>query len=316
MTPTVPTRMRVVPARSKASTTNLSVQISWPPTFSFRGRSCAVLVAASVQILLSLDRALAPAIVSTDGTQDGTQNALTLAICLPIVMVGGRPRTRNAYPGRDRSPPLLGASRRELPRRSAASSAGAGSLSGPRRSRTLTTRIALPIARIHERLRGHSHRWRADRTTGRTVNGHAPYRTIGRPPSRIRGVVCQSLDAAIHQPFDSRHSDPLTRLYRKEGCPERESTYRHPRAGPGPIARCDRALRPVRDSAAVPRSSDPFDKLEQTRRYIDGNDGNRGAPQATRVIYGVNELELDLAGRRIRGIKVLEQVFNIPRDAS
>ena len=55
MTPTVPTRMRVVPARSKASTTNFSVQISWPPTFSFRGRSCAVLVAASVQILLSLD---------------------------------------------------------------------------------------------------------------------------------------------------------------------------------------------------------------------------------------------------------------------
>ena len=39
-------------------------------------------------------------------------------------------------------------------------------------------------------------------------------------------------------------------------------------------------------------------------------------PTATKVIYGVNELDLDLAGKSIRGIwKVLEQVFNIPRDA-
>ena len=37
---------------------------------------------------------------------------------------------------------------------------------------------------------------------------------------------------------------------------------------------------------------------------------------ATKVIYGVNELDLDLAGKSVRGIwKVLEQVFNIPRDA-
>src|ERR1035437_11009904 len=43
---------------------------------------------------------------------------------------------------------------------------------------------------------------RADRTTGRTVNGPAPFRTIGRPPSHL-GVVRQSFDAAIHQPFDS-----------------------------------------------------------------------------------------------------------------
>jgi len=39
-------------------------------------------------------------------------------------------------------------------------------------------------------------------------------------------------------------------------------------------------------------------------------------PTATKVIYGVNELDLDLAGKSVRGIwKVLEQVFNIPRDA-
>ncbi len=40
------------------------------------------------------------------------------------------------------------------------------------------------------------------------------------------------------------------------------------------------------------------------------------APETTKVIYGVNELELDLAGKTVRGIwKALEQVFNIPRDA-
>jgi hypothetical protein len=39
-------------------------------------------------------------------------------------------------------------------------------------------------------------------------------------------------------------------------------------------------------------------------------------PTATKVIYGVNELDLDLAGKSVRGIwKALEQVFNIPRDA-
>jgi hypothetical protein len=38
---------------------------------------------------------------------------------------------------------------------------------------------------------------------------------------------------------------------------------------------------------------------------------------STKVIYGVNELELDIAGKSIRGIwKVLEQVLNIPRDAA
>lgn len=40
------------------------------------------------------------------------------------------------------------------------------------------------------------------------------------------------------------------------------------------------------------------------------------AAETTKVIYCVNELELDLAGKTVRGIwKVLEQVFNIPRDA-
>ncbi len=40
------------------------------------------------------------------------------------------------------------------------------------------------------------------------------------------------------------------------------------------------------------------------------------APETTKVVYGVNELELDLAGKTVRGIwKTLEQVFNIPRDA-
>ena len=39
-------------------------------------------------------------------------------------------------------------------------------------------------------------------------------------------------------------------------------------------------------------------------------------PTATKVIYGVNELDLDLAGKSVRGIwKALEQVLNIPRDA-
>ena len=40
------------------------------------------------------------------------------------------------------------------------------------------------------------------------------------------------------------------------------------------------------------------------------------AAETTKVIYGVNELELDLAGKTVREIwKALEQVFNIPRDA-
>ncbi len=41
------------------------------------------------------------------------------------------------------------------------------------------------------------------------------------------------------------------------------------------------------------------------------------ATETTKVIYGVNELDLDLAGKTVHGIwKALEQVFNIPRDAA
>ncbi len=37
----------------------------------------------------------------------------------------------------------------------------------------------------------------------------------------------------------------------------------------------------------------------------------------TKVIYGVNELDLELAGKAVSEIwKHLEQVFNIPRDAA
>jgi hypothetical protein len=40
------------------------------------------------------------------------------------------------------------------------------------------------------------------------------------------------------------------------------------------------------------------------------------AAQTTRVVYGVNDLELDLAGRSIRTVyTVLVQVLNIPRGA-
>ena len=43
--------------------------------------------------------------------------------------------------------------------------------------------------------------------------------------------------------------------------------------------------------------------------------GSNDAP--TKVIHGVNELDLDLAGKTVRGIwQVLEQVLNIPRDAA
>lgn len=38
--------------------------------------------------------------------------------------------------------------------------------------------------------------------------------------------------------------------------------------------------------------------------------------ETTRVLYGVNELDLELAGKTVSEVwKALEQVFNIPRDA-
>ena len=41
------------------------------------------------------------------------------------------------------------------------------------------------------------------------------------------------------------------------------------------------------------------------------------ATAPTKVIYGVNELDLDLAGKTVRGIwQALSQVLNIPRDAA
>ncbi len=50
--------------------------------------------------------------------------------------------------------------------------------------------------------------------------------------------------------------------------------------------------------------------------HMEVSDADDAVAETTKVIYGVNELELDLAGKTVRGIwKVLEQVFNIPRDA-
>jgi len=38
--------------------------------------------------------------------------------------------------------------------------------------------------------------------------------------------------------------------------------------------------------------------------------------ETTKVVYGVNELDLELAGKTVSEVwKALEQVFNIPRDA-
>ena len=39
--------------------------------------------------------------------------------------------------------------------------------------------------------------------------------------------------------------------------------------------------------------------------------------ETTKVLYGVNELDLELAGKTVSEVwKALEQVFNIPRDAA
>jgi len=41
------------------------------------------------------------------------------------------------------------------------------------------------------------------------------------------------------------------------------------------------------------------------------------AAETTKVLYGVNELDLELAGKTVSEVwKALEQVFNIPRDAT
>ena len=157
------------------------------------------------------------------GTQYGTHNPLTLPARRPTVIFGGRPRARNAYPGRDRSPPLSRSFPTRAPAASAASSAGAGSLSGPRRSRTLTTRIALPIARNPRATARPQPCW-ASRPDDRS-NGE---RTCSVPNDRTTALViwgwsARSLDAAIHQPFDPelRSAHPPSQ---KGGMPGREST--------------------------------------------------------------------------------------------
>src|ERR1035437_1337141 len=136
---------------------------------------------------------------------------------------------------------------------------------------------------------------------------------------RIWGWSARSLDAAIHQPYRPRTPIRSPAFQRKEGCPEGSPPNRYPRTGPGPIARCDRAFTASALLAVVPRSSDPFDSSRTVRRYIvetTATEAIRFAP-ATRDVYGVNDLELDLAGRRIGAVyTVLEQVLNIPREAS
>ena len=80
-----------------------------------------------------------------------------------------------------------------------------------------------------------------------------------------------------------------------------------------------RFQRPVRDWPSFPGPPTHSATVELTRRYIvetTATETTRDA-SATRVVYGVNDLELDLAGRRITTVyTVLEQVLNIPREAS
>jgi hypothetical protein len=85
------------------------------------------------------------------------------------------------------------------------------------------------------------------------------------------------------------------------------------RAGTGPIL-VDRIEAACRDCLACPVL--PMCAAPRTRRH-QAMQAMEATTPATKVIYGVNELDLDLAGKSIRGIwKVLEQVLNIPRDAA
>ena len=92
----------------------------------------------------------------------------------------------------------------------------------------------------------------------------------------------------------------------------RSTLGRVTRAGPGrssgdriPSAACRACTR-------LPRST-PTCGFRSTWSDSDADDP---APDTTKVIYGVNELDLELAGKTVSEIwKVLEQVFNIPRDA-
>ena len=104
------------------------------------------------------------------------------------------------------------------PAASAASSAGAGSLSGPRRSRTLTTRIALPIARI-PRATARPQPQMASRPDDRS-NGE---RTCSVPNDRTTalasggGPLGRSTQRSISR--STPNSDPIARLSTKGGMP-------------------------------------------------------------------------------------------------
>jgi hypothetical protein len=85
------------------------------------------------------------------------------------------------------------------------------------------------------------------------------------------------------------------------------------RVGPGPIL-TDRFRGSV---PRLPRLPGPPECAAPRTRRHQAMQAMEATTEATKVIYGVNELDLDLAGKSIRGIwKVLEQVLNIPRDAA
>ena len=100
------------------------------------------------------------------------------------------------------------------------------------------------------------------------------------------------------------------------------------RAGGERARRCSQTVRakdradPRRShqEAAMPRLPSPARFRSSCERHSEHGGiqpCRRCKPPPTKVIYGVNELDLDLAGKTVRGIwKVLEQVLNIPRDAA
>ena len=199
---------------------------------------------------------------------------------------------------RDRSPPFS-----ELPDASSRGrcrdrSVGAGSLSGSRRSRTLTTRIALPIARNPRATARPQPDGEPDRTTVERWR-QAPHRTNRRrPPSRMHGWSAGRSSAAIRQPFGPALRS-ARRLSCKGGMPEEEHPKRHPRTGPGPIARCDRVC--GRCVTWPPFPGPPTHSTSSNCKEINRWKRRQQRHRRRDVVYGVNDLELDLAGRRISG---------------
>ena len=131
------------------------------------------------------------------------------------------------------------------------------------------------------------------------------------------GVVRRSLDAAIHQPFDPGTPIRSPAFHRKEGCPEGSpptATRAQDRGRsldaiallrPCVTGRRSPVLRPIRQQS---NSKEIHRWKRRQQRRLD---------HPRPVVYGVNDIELDLAGRRITMVyTVLEQVLNIPRDAS